>query len=427
MGLNSISKSERFYYLDWLRVIAFSILLLEHAAEVFTTWNFAIKNDETSKILNLIVMFFKPWRMPVLFAISGAAVCLSFKSRTFLAIIKERSIRLLLPLVAAMLLIIPPQIFYIRRAQGASENIFDFYASVLQFRWFPAGNFHWLHLWYLAFVFCFTILILPVLHTFKRKNPKRILDNCADWLSKPVVLFSSGILFTLPYYMVHTLSPSQNLAQLALFFPFFLFGGVILNNPNILFSFKKYSNLAILLGCFSTSGLYTMSLADNFSASAFNILQKSLQQPAIFLLQSYNLWFWLIALFGMGIRYLNTGSRALSYATTAVYPFYILHQTIIVIIAYYVVQWDIALEIKLFLIAAESFLVMFFLYEFIIRKYKITRILFGLKASPYTPVSASSPLHRMAPGSGTEKFEYNQRHQAEKSHLTSLSKQGESQ
>jgi glucan biosynthesis protein C len=394
MGLNSTSKSERFYYLDWLRVIAFSILLLEHAAEVFTTWNFAIKNEETSRFLNLIVMFFKPWRMPLLFLISGAAVFLSFKSRSFSTIIRERSIRLLLPLLAAMLLIIPPQIFYIRLANGTSENILDFYSTVLRFQWFPKGNFHWLHLWYLAFIFAFTLLILPILHFFKFEMPKKTLGNFSDWLSKPLVLFSSGIVFTLPYYLVQLLSLSQNIAQLALYFPFFLFGGIFLINRNILSSFKQYSNRALVLGCLSALGLYVISLSDNYSSGPFNMLHSSRQAPALFVLQTYNLWFWLIAFFGLGIRYLNKGSKALSYATTAVYPFYILHQTIIVIIAYYVVQWDIPLEFKLFLIVADSFMVILFMYEFMIRRFWVTRILFGLKASdtPFVGPSVNSEM-----------------------------------
>ena len=111
------------------------------------------------------------------------------------------------------------------------------------------------------------------------------------------------------------------------------------------------------------------------------MLHSSRQGPALFVLQTYNLWFWLIAFFGLGMRYLNKSSKVLSYATTAVYPFYILHQTIIVIIAYYVVQWDIPLEFKLFLIVADSFMVILFMYEFLIRRFKVTRVLFGLKAS----------------------------------------------
>src|SRR4051794_7561170 len=91
-------RPEREYGLDWLRVIAFAILIFYHCGMMFVSWGWHIRNEETSRTLELVMLFFNRWRLPLLFFISGAGVSFSLRRRGFGEFAGERTVRLLLPL-----------------------------------------------------------------------------------------------------------------------------------------------------------------------------------------------------------------------------------------------------------------------------------------------------------------------------------------
>jgi peptidoglycan/LPS O-acetylase OafA/YrhL len=84
-------------------------------------------------------------------------------------------------------------------------------------------------------------------------------------------------------------------------------------------------------------------------------------------------------LIGFASAYLSFNHSILSYANEAVYPFYILHQTVMVVIGFYIVQWPLGIASKYILISMGTFLICWLIYEFIIRRNNILRLLFGLK------------------------------------------------
>jgi peptidoglycan/LPS O-acetylase OafA/YrhL len=86
-----------------------------------------------------------------------------------------------------------------------------------------------------------------------------------------------------------------------------------------------------------------------------------------------------MAILGFGSRYLNFSNRLLKYANQAVLPFYILHQTIILSVGYFVVQTNVPILVKYLIIAATSFVAIIALYELLIRRINILRFLFGMK------------------------------------------------
>ncbi|MEM9897416.1 MAG: glucan biosynthesis protein, partial [Bacteroidota bacterium] len=97
------------------------------------------------------------------------------------------------------------------------------------------------------------------------------------------------------------------------------------------------------------------------------------------LLKVVNLWSWILVILGIGSTFLNHNSRLLSYANTAVYTFYILHQTATIIIAYWIYDKDWGLFAKFLLLSIGTFLLCFLTYEFLIRRIKWLYPLFGLK------------------------------------------------
>jgi len=102
----------------------------------------------------------------------------------------------------------------------------------------------------------------------------------------------------------------------------------------------------------------------------------------LFFIGNFNLWFWLMAILGLGHRYLNADNRVLRYARDASYPFYILHQTVIVAIGFFVVGWTAGVLLKYLVIAVCSLLVSIALYDLVVRRTNVTRFLFGMKPMP---------------------------------------------
>jgi peptidoglycan/LPS O-acetylase OafA/YrhL len=92
-----------------------------------------------------------------------------------------------------------------------------------------------------------------------------------------------------------------------------------------------------------------------------------------------HIWCIILSAAGFAKKYLNFSNRFLQYANEAVYPFYILHQTLIVAFGYYVVQWSLPIVVKLPVLIVLCFASLYLLYNGIIKRFILTRILYGLK------------------------------------------------
>jgi hypothetical protein len=93
-------------------------------------------------------------------------------------------------------------------------------------------------------------------------------------------------------------------------------------------------------------------------------------------------WFLLYAILGFGMIHLNFSTPFLSYANEAVLPFYIMHQTVLLCVGFFVVQWAILAARMWLIIASTSFTIIMILYEFLVRRHNTLRFLFGMKSMP---------------------------------------------
>jgi surface polysaccharide O-acyltransferase-like enzyme len=158
-------SSTRYDFLDWLRVIAIFVLLFFHTGMLFVGWGWHIQNAEVLTELQLPMGILHRLRMPLLFVIAGAGMWFALGNRSGGGLVRERSLRLLLPLVAGMLLVVPPQIYFERlfRGQWDGGYVSFFFERVLQFQPYPSGNFSWHHLWFVAYLYVYVFLLLPLL------------------------------------------------------------------------------------------------------------------------------------------------------------------------------------------------------------------------------------------------------------------------
>jgi len=82
----------------------------------------------------------------------------------------------------------------------------------------------------------------------------------------------------------------------------------------------------------------------------------------------------------VGMRFLDFTNLWLRYGQEAALPFFVLHQPVIIVIAFFVVQWNAGIWVKLPVVVLSSFVVTLALYEFIVRRSRLLRLFFGIKA-----------------------------------------------
>ena len=148
----------RRYDLDWLRVIVFALLILYHVGMFFVPWGWHIKNNEIYSWLRYPMLFLNQWRLPILFVISGMGTAYALSFRSTGQFIKERFVRLYIPLAFGMLFIVSPQVYIERLVNGQfAGSIWDWFSTGVFLQGiYPEGNFSWNHLWFLPYLLVFS-------------------------------------------------------------------------------------------------------------------------------------------------------------------------------------------------------------------------------------------------------------------------------
>jgi glucans biosynthesis protein C len=391
-----METGERRHDLDWLRVIAIVLLLYFHTGMIFTAeWGWHIKNPETSHLVLEINYFLSRWRMALLFLISGIGTHYALRRRTAGEYAGERAKRLLVPVLFGMLVIVPPQIYMERLASGAAyASYLEFWPSVLQLRPYPEGNLSWHHLWFVLYLFLYSLAALPLFLLIRGERGRgwmnRLGRDLRGWrLFAPAaplgaVLAALLVRFPGPQNIVH------DWAHLLYYFIFFLLGYLICVVDGVwpVIEARRRTSLTLaLLSILTINYLRWNDLSPDFAYSFQNTLYQ--------LLHGLNAWCWVLAILGFGRRYLNFRSAVLEYANQGIYPFYILHQTVIVVVGFYVVQVDESILSKFLFVSTVSLLLSWAMYDLFVRPFRLTRFLFGMKvAAPAAGVGGAAPVRR---------------------------------
>ena len=375
--------NKRLHYIDWLRVLAFLTLILFHCAVPFVehyTWE--INNKETSAWITRFIWWTHQWRLPLLFFIAGVGVRFSLKRRSILAFFGERTLRLLIPLVFAIFFITPFQVYFEWLQKGRIAMSFaDFYPQVYDIVPYPEGAFTWSHMWFVAYLFVFTILLLPVfsLAKFEWFNYLKSISN--KIFCSPIAHLSLAIPFIMYFYMLYIDWPEQGslIDDWFVFvssITFYLFGFIFSSINSFWESCLRYRKLYLSIALVLASILfleYYWSWETN---------KPRLQDSSLYLyglLNGIHIWTIILASIGYAMRYLNYSNTYLSYLNTAIYPFYILHQAVIVVSGYFILELETSITFKLLLMLIICFITIWILYHFIIRKTILSRVLFGMK------------------------------------------------
>lgn len=366
----------RRYDLDWLRVIVFGLLILYHVGMFFVPWGWHIKNNVIYDWLRWPMLFLNQWRLPILFVISGMGTYYALGKRNIWQFNLERYLRLGIPLGVGMLLIVPPQVYFERLAEGQfTGSYFEYFTSIAFDGIYPKGNVSWHHLWFLPYLFLFSLVLSPVL-VYLRNKKTRFIQWVTKLIHKPWGLYAMA----LPLYPIEALIepffPVTNALigdwfTISFYIVLFFIGFVLIATGDVFWkSLISIKNKALTVGILAFSALLIIWLF--FEDSTLIHFTEAF-------LKIVNLWSWILILFAYAAEHLNKKSKSLAYANRAVYPFYILHQTITICIAYYLMDSDWNFFAKSLLLVVGTFGLSWLIYDLFILRIRVLHPLFGLK------------------------------------------------
>jgi len=376
------NNPQRLYYLDWLRVLAMLSIFFFHADRFFDYYDWHVKNGEINIISSIHISFFSQWMMPLFFILSGAAVFYSLQLRSSSTFLWERVKRILIPLtIVGYLITSPPQMYFERLTHNRFEGSFwEFIPAYFQGVDMLGGNFPWhgFHLWYLVYLFIFSVILFPLFKPRKNQMPS-ILSSLSNWFEGPWRL----MLPVIPLIIINIFIDYNGLGFMRgtggwdLFSYLFIlvYGYLFFCNEKILETIKRIRSISIILAII----LSLTGLVIEFGIKPDISENTPILYLIVTFIRCFRVLLWIIAIIGFGEKYLNFNNRFLGYANAAVLPFYILHQFVLLLIGYWVVQWQINALVKYIVIASLSFIAIMGLYDIIIKRFQITRFLFGLK------------------------------------------------
>jgi acyltransferase-like protein len=403
LSVKETTHAERLHYLDWLRVLAVLGVFYAHTTNIYDSLYWHIRGAEQNAGLIVLVVFGTQWGMALFFFLAGASSWFALASRTSREYISERFKRLIIPCIVGFILLSPPQAYLLSVSQG------QYHGSFLQFIPYFFKNIHiswnpqWIaaygyHLWFLVFLFFVSLLTLPVLLFLRRKRGLDFISRLAAICSKPAGLFVFVIPIALIQIALRAPFPGyQGWADFFIWLIIFVYGFMLLADSRFTTAILKQGKIALFVGIVS---LMTMLIA-NFAGvlSSWDSITKYTPGYMLYqLLRSIVTWSWMIFALYFGMRCLNFRNKVIDYANEAVLPFYVLHHPVIVVIAFYTIPWDMNLGIKFLFVSTAALVATLVLYDLLIRRWNITRWLFGMKPkNPRQPEQDQEPTLHSTP------------------------------
>jgi peptidoglycan/LPS O-acetylase OafA/YrhL len=377
----------RLYYLDWLRVLAILTVFVYHTSRLFNVEDWAVKNPTWYPWVEVWNGFATTWMLPLIFVISGASLFYAAGKgeggiRGAGTFVKDKALRLLVPWLVCVFTHASLQRYLERITHGEFSGSFfqylpQYYTSDL--------NLYGAHLWYLWVLFLFSVLLYPLLRWLKGRG-RDVLSKLGDLLALPGAVYA----LVLPSILLAVLLDYENMPRDAgwNFFVYLwltLAGFLIASDERLQASAERLRWLSLPLGLFLVGlflALLQILVVGQGMVPAYGTWLYTLGWG----IRALASWCAILAILGFGRKYLNFSTPSLKYANEAVLPFYILHQTIIMGVGCFVVQWAIPDLLKWVIVLLVSFVFIMVLYEFLVRRFNVMRFLFGMKPLPKAPV-----------------------------------------
>ncbi|MDQ3206543.1 MAG: acyltransferase family protein [Pseudomonadota bacterium] len=384
--------------IDALRAFAFALLILYHWAMLYVggeDWGWHLKSPHQSEWLQLPMLLVNRWRMDLIFLISGLSVHFLLRSTPPGRFMTLRTARLMVPLVFGCLLIVPVQPYAQGVANGAVEAGFmRFLAMYFSGHEWPAeafdgwkDSFTWNHLWYLAYLWVYTLalaLLLPLLRSPWGQRLQARLTGLRGWalMTLPALPLLAAT-FVLEPRFEDTGDLINDWYRHAVYFSMFLYGWWLGTDPGLWSEFQRlrHRSLALAPGLFAVYAGIVFSAPDDAPAWVSALVR---------LLRNLYIWSALCAILGWAHARLNRPWRWLPWANDSVYPWYVLHQSLIVLLAFVLLPMKLGPVLEPLAVLVGTLLGCWALSDGLVRRATWLRPLFGLRRRP--------PRGRAAPG-----------------------------
>lgn len=372
--------AERRHDIDAIRVLALGLLMLYHVGMYFVTWDWHVKSATPVPGLEPLMTLVNQWRMPLLFTVSGLSVhfLLARVGPDRFAWLRVR--RLLLPLVFGMLVIVPPQAYVEALANDAFAGGYGaFLGRYFTFAPWPDGAFAgsdngltWNHLWYLPYLLFYTLVLIPLRHALNRLRAYAVRLRGLALVLVPVLPLVAAGHWVFPHFPYINHALIDDFYAHAMYGLFFVYGYLIGRDPPLW--------TALVRARWAWLGLAVAAFVALMGARAIAPDDLSTTQSLAYMLVLYiNRWAWILTVLAWGHRWLNRPSRWLAYANDAVFPWYVLHQSITVIVGYALLQRALPVAAEAVILVTTTFGGCWLAYEVLIRRARWLRPLFGLK------------------------------------------------
>ena len=376
----------RINYLDWLRVLGVLFVFLYHTTRLYNFEDWVVKNNVWYPNVEYWNSFATSFMMPLMFVVSGASLFYALGKGGFGMFLKDKTMRLLVPLLVADLTHISIQAYLWNRTHGLfSGNYFQFLPQ-----YYHLDSINWMgaHLWYLVYLFAYSIILYPLMRWLKGSG-SGFLFRLDGWLSKTGVVY----ILALPMLLLVAFLPDgaplmdENGGWPYLMYFFFLFYGFLIVSDERLqdkIRQMRWISLSIVLVLAFGHCILDNQLVKTDAITAGMVL--------LGVSRYFGGWMCVLAFFGLSMQYLTMRTPRLAYANEAVLPFYILHQTVILAVGFVVLQWSIPDLLEWVVVVVLSFAFIMAIYEYLIRRWNVMRFLFGMKRLPPRPsMEATAP------------------------------------
>jgi len=378
--------SSRRHDIDALRVLAFGLLIIYHVGMFYVAdWDYHVKSSYQVESLKVPMIFSNQWRMSLIFLISGLAVSLAWGKYRPQVFALRRIWRLMVPLAFGMAFVIAPQNYYEALSNGTIDRGFwDFLAKYLTGYEFPPQAYDgddtpgwtWNHLWYLPYLLAYTLVLIPLAMFFD--GPGRSMRAAVQQMRGvllivvpviPLVVYRN---FVFPHFPFFNHALFNDWYAHAMYGTFFVYGYLIGRDAGMWIELTRlrWITLGLATACFAVGIIFLYPLPEHASFWL---------EQGIHILIPLNRWLWILAILGWGHLLLNYAFRWLPYATEAVYPWYILHQTILLSAGYELSQLKLGLVVESTILLIVTVSGCFLIHEFVVRRINVLRILFGLQ------------------------------------------------
>lgn len=372
------SKNERKYFIDWLRIGLIISVFFFHVGMIFRPEQWHVNSAESFPFLDPIMWWLHLWRMPLLFLVSGVGTFYAIGHRTSWQYVKERFRRLYIPFTFGFFTLVPLMV-YVERIENYGSFL-EYIPHMFDGGPYPVGNISWHHLWFVLYLFIISLLIAPVLNYTKSGHYNMVRGKIINIVSKkmglnlilPIIILSQLVLRQ--YFPNSTHALYNDWAYFTYYLLFFVSGFMLFTSDKIIIALANdrrlylYQTIVFTILLFSLPSIFgESSIVQNYSRGiAEMVISLSCGLTAI----------------GYFKRYFNKDHKFRQVLNEAIYPFYLLHQPALIFVGYVVLQWDISYGLQALLITLLSLVSIIGCYWFIIRKFNILRVVFGMKVKP---------------------------------------------